>query len=214
MGPNATMEDEHIITQILEGNIGLYEIIVRRYNPYLYKIGRTYGYSHEDTEDLMQETFINTYKSLSKFEHKALFKTWITRIMLNNCYHKRLKKSDQMMVDQEVQENSTPIFSNQMRSTEKMVNSHELRKIIELALSEIPLAYRMVFALREMNGMNTKETAELLEISEANVKVRLNRAKKMLRESIEKSYAPQELHEFNLIHCDPMVNRVMEKIQD
>lgn len=118
------------------------------------------------------------------------------------------------MVDQEVQENSTPIFSNQMRSTEKMVNSHELRKIIELALSEIPLAYRMVFALREMNGMNTKETAELLEISEANVKVRLNRAKKMLRESIEKSYAPQELHEFNLIHCDPMVNRVMEKIQD
>lgn len=213
MQSDVTIKDEQIIRQIVEGNTGWYEIIVRRYNPYLYKIGRTYGYSHEDTQDLMQETFINAYRSLPKFEYKSLFKTWITRIMLNNCYRKRLKKSDQMMVDREVKENSTPIFSNQMRSTEKMVNNHELRKIIEFALSEIPLNYRMVFALREMNGMNTKETAELLEISEANVKVRLNRAKKLLRESIEKSYSPQELHEFNLIHCDPMVHRVMEKIQ-
>lgn len=206
-------DNEEIVAQVLDGNLALYEVVVRRFNPYLYKIGRTYGYNHQDTEDLMQETFLSAYKNLSKFEQKSLFKTWITRIMLNNCYHKRRTKFNKMVVDRELKENAKPIFSNDMGNTEKTINNHELRKVIEYALADIPLEYRMVFALREMNGMNTKETAELMEITESNVKIRLSRAKKMLRESIEKSYSTQELFEFNLIHCDPMVNRVMKEIE-
>ncbi len=78
-----------IIERILKGEKALYEIIVRRFNPYLYKVGRSYNYHHEDTLDLMQDTFVDAYKNLQNFEGRSNFKTWIVRIMLNNCYRKR-----------------------------------------------------------------------------------------------------------------------------
>lgn len=71
----------------------------------------------------------------------------------------------------------------------------------------------MVFSLREINGLNVSETADALNISESNVKVRLNRAKTMLRKEIEKSYSPNDIFEFNLIYCDAIVNRVMNDIK-
>src|SRR5690554_2486013 len=83
--------ESEIIERILEGEGSLYEIIVRRFNSTLYKVGRSYNYNHEDTQDLMQETFIDAYKSLSVFEGRSGFKTWIIRIMLNNCYRKNKK---------------------------------------------------------------------------------------------------------------------------
>jgi RNA polymerase sigma-70 factor (ECF subfamily) len=67
----------------------------------------------------------------------------------------------------------------------------------------------MVFSLREINGLNVSETSSVLDISEANVKVRLNRAKAMLRTEIEKSYTAEELFEFNLCYCNPFTERVM-----
>lgn len=77
--------EKEIIKGILAGKKALYEIIVRRFNPSLYKIGRSYNYNHQDTQDLMQETFIDAYKSLPQFEGRSDFKTWIIRIMMNNC---------------------------------------------------------------------------------------------------------------------------------
>jgi RNA polymerase sigma-70 factor (ECF subfamily) len=70
----------------------------------------------------------------------------------------------------------------------------------------------MVFSLRELNGMNVAETADALSISEVNVKVRLNRAKSMLRKEIEKIYSPEDIFEFNLIYCNAIVDNVMKAI--
>jgi len=80
-------------------------------------------------------------------------------------------------------------------------------------LNQIPFDYRIVFSLRAISGLHVSETAELLHISETNVKVRLNRAKTMLRTEMEKKYAVSELFEFNLKYCDPMVERVMKAIR-
>jgi RNA polymerase sigma-70 factor (ECF subfamily) len=90
----------------------------------------------------------------------------------------------------------------------------ELGRVIENAVHKIPEDYRIVFTLRELNGLNVAETAEALDISEGNVKVRLNRAKGMLQKEIKKMYSPGEIFEFNLIYCDTMVNRVMVKIYE
>ncbi len=76
--------DPEIIRQILAGNTALFEIIIRRYNPYLYKVGRSYGFNHQDTEDLMQETFINSYVNLKQFAERSSFKTWLITIMLHD----------------------------------------------------------------------------------------------------------------------------------
>ena len=87
--------DSEVIKEILLGNTALFEVLIRRYNPDLYKTSRGYGYNHQDTEDLMQEAFVNSFQSLSKFEYRSSFKTWIIRIMLNQCYHKSQKLSFQ-----------------------------------------------------------------------------------------------------------------------
>lgn len=204
--------ETEIIRRIINGEKALYEIIVRRFNSCLYKTGRSYNYNHENTQDLMQETFIDAYKNLVQFEGRSDFKTWIIRIMLNNCYRKREKPGFKNEIMQDVNDHSAPMFTHANNDTDKIVQSHELRHIIENALGKIPFDYRMVFSLREINGLNVAETANLLSISEANVKVRLNRAKTMLRSEIEKTYSASELFEFNLIYCDAMVKNVMEKI--
>jgi len=211
----AQYPDEEVIKEILSGNRSLFEILIRRYNPDLYKIGRGYGYNHQDTEDLMQEAFINSFQSLAKFQNRSSFKTWLIRIMLNECYHKSKKLSYQKApaVEISVNKNSGSMFLTTNNSNpDKSVVNKELKNVIEVALKNLPEDYRMTFTLRELTGLNVSDTAELLHITASNVKVRLNRAKVMLRKEIEKVYSPEDIYEFNLIYCDKIVNEVMKKI--
>ena len=203
-----------IIQKINDGDTKLYEILIRRYNPFLYMIGRTYRYNHQDTEDLMQDAFINTFFSLKKFEHRSSFKTWVTRIMLNLCYQRKHKLSfkNEITVDDIQNEKSNMMFHNS--SNKEKITNKELGRVLENAIHEIPEDYRIVFSLRELNGLSVAETAEALDITESNVKVRLNRAKTMLQKEIKKMYSPEEIFEFNLIYCDGMVERVMTKINE
>lgn len=205
--------DIEIIHKINNGENQLFELLIRRNNPFLYRIGRAYNYNHQDTEDLMQETYINAFYSLDKFQNNSSFKTWITRIMLNNCYQKKQKFSfqNEKLVERIQNEKNNPMFHNQS-NTEKNVLNKELGQVLESALNAIPEEYRMVFAMRELNGLSTAETAEALSITESNVKVRLNRTKALLRSEIEKIYSPDDIFEFNLVYCDRIVENVMNKI--
>jgi len=207
--------DEEVIQQILSGNAAIFEILIRRYNPFLYKTGRGYGFNHHDTEDLMQETFINSYQKLSSFENRSSFKTWIIKIMLNQCYHKAHKLSFQK------EKAIEGLFNNNLESmflktkhgdTGKSIINKELSNVIEAAIEKLPRDYRMTFTLRELTGFNVAETAEMTQTTSSNVKVRLNRAKMMLRKEIERIYSSEDIYEFNLIYCDKIVNTVMKKI--
>jgi RNA polymerase sigma factor (sigma-70 family) len=206
--------DLQIIEKVIAGETALFEILIRRNNPSLYKTGRSYNLNHEDTQDLMQETLIQAYANLSKFENRSSFKTWIIRIMLHNCYQKKQKLSFKSESPNEITEKATPMFSNSHTDTQRNVVNRELHFVIENALQQLPEEYRMVFSLREINGFNVAETAETLNISEGNVKVRLNRAKAMLRTVLEKSYSTDDIFEFNLIYCDAIVNNVMARIHE
>ncbi len=207
--------DAEIIQKIIGGEVALFEILIRRNNPVLYKVGRSYNYDHEDTQDLMQDTFMDAYTNLAKFENRASFKTWIIKIMLNNCFRKQQKFNFKNEVVTKINDKSIPMFSSPRQTdTNKTIINRELSFIIENALQKVPVDYRMVFSLREINGLNLSETAEALSISEANVKVRLNRAKTMLRKEIEKSYTAEDIYEFNLVYCDAIVNNVMTKIKN
>jgi len=207
--------DLEIIEKINDGDVKLFEILIRRYNPFLYKIGRTYRYNHQDTEDLMQDAYVNTFFSLKKFEHRSSFKTWITRIMLNLCYQRKHKLSfKNEITGDDIQNEKSNIMFHQSTNNEKITVNKELGRVLENAIHEIPEDYRIVFSLRELNGLSVAETAAALDISESNVKVRLNRAKTMLQKEIKKMYSPEEIFEFNLIYCDGMVDKVMKKIEE
>ena len=80
--------DEGIIEKVLQGELTLFEMLIRRHNPVLYKIARGYGFNHQDAEDLIQETHITAYQQLRRFEHRSSYKTWISKIMIHKCLYK------------------------------------------------------------------------------------------------------------------------------
>src|SRR5665647_1290236 len=132
---NVQYTDAEVIQKILDGEVALFEILIRRYNPFLYKTGRSYNYNHEDTQDLMQDTFVDAYTNLSKFEGRSSFKTWIIKIMLNNCFRKRQKFSFKNEIASEMDDRSISGFSHQMKTDAyKTVLNRELNVIIENAL--------------------------------------------------------------------------------
>ncbi|MBS1736672.1 MAG: sigma-70 family RNA polymerase sigma factor [Bacteroidetes bacterium] len=206
--------DTEIIQKVINGDTNAFEAIIRKYDSLLYKIARGYRFNHEDSQDLMQDAYINIYKNLRKFESRSSFKTWITRIILNLCYQKRHKPSQG---NEEIEINNIPEKSIGLeafsKTVEKITENKELGKILENAVHEIPENYRMVFILREVNGLSIAETAEILSLTESNVKVRLSRAKAMLKNEISKTYNARDIFEFNLIYCDAMVHNVMAKIK-
>ena len=207
------LSETELIDKIIDGDNSVFEVLIRRYNPNLYKLGRSYGYNHQDVEDLMQETFISAFENLRKLKNRSYFKTWITRIMLNECYRKSHKVASrkESVADLFLYEKTIPMFSTISSSdTEKNVRNRELNRVIENSIKQIPIDYRLVFSLRELNGMSIHETAIALNITETNVKVRLNRAKAMLRKEVEKTYSLEEIFDFNLIYCNNVVAKIIE----
>ena len=202
------LSDEKVIQKILEGETAVFEILIRRYNPVLYRIGRMYGFNHHDTEDLMQDAHVAAYMQLAAFEHRATYKTWISRIMINKCiYKQKYGYHKNEIPDEQVYETNAATIQ-----TEQNMLNRELSSVLERSLESIPVIYRSVFVLREVQGFSIAETAELLGITTVNVKVRLNRAKSLLQKQLEQFYSANEIYSFNLIYCDNIVNRVFEEI--
>jgi RNA polymerase sigma factor (sigma-70 family) len=211
---SSVLSEEEIIEKIVAGEKVLFEILIRRYNPVLYKIARCYGFNHQDAEDLMQEAHVSAYLNLKNFQHKASYKTWISKILIHKCVYKLSYGyfKNEHPDSNSMHENAKPVFNQPKMATEKIVLNKELSKVLEKSLQKIPLTYRTVFILREIEGFNTAETAELINTTSVNVKVRLSRAKALLQKKLENHYTSTDIFEFNAVYCDSMVKKVFEQI--
>lgn len=207
--------DLFVIERILKGGLPSFEILIRRYNPVLYKIARSYGFNHQDSEDLMQDTYVSVYMSLQKFEGRSSFKTWVSKIMVHKCLYKlkygHLKSEVLTETITETNQCSGFITSKGIKTDDRLLN-RELTVILERSLQQIPIMYRTVFVLRVIEGFSVAETATILEITTVNVKVRLNRAKNLLLTHLKQFYSNSELYSFDLIYCDAIVQKVFEQI--
>jgi RNA polymerase sigma-70 factor (ECF subfamily) len=209
-----TPNEKDIIKKVVEGETILFEILMRRYNGVLYKIAKMYGFTSEDAEDLVQEAHMAAFTDLKKFEQRSSYKTWISKIMINKCLYKIKYDSSkkEFSASRLIDENQKPIHAVNIE-TNKIINNQELLRILEICVQRLPLTYRTVFVLREVEGYSVAETAALLDITPANVKVRLNRAKVTLRKEIEKFYSPADLFEIKLTNCDDIVRGVFDRIE-
>jgi RNA polymerase sigma-70 factor (ECF subfamily) len=207
------LSDSEVIADVLKGQTINYEVIIKRYNSTLYRVGRAYGFDHHSCEDLMQESYVDAFKNLGKFEERSSLKTWLVRIMINNCYH--AKTSKRQFIDYiDIAENVEKLIpmASLHSNTEKAVINRELARAVEVSLSKIPEIYRIVFTLRELDGLSVSESADLLQISESNVKIRLNRAKKLLQKEMLTMYSLEEVYSFNLVFCDRLTEKTMQEI--
>ena len=171
----AQLPDAEIISRILMGEKKLFEILMRRYNQRLYRIGMSVLNNSSEVEDAMQAAYINAYEHMEKFEQRASFITWLTRIMLNQCFEQNRKHQ---LSRNTVQQPHNSIY---MRTPDNILVNKELNSVLEQAIAKLPEKYRLVFMLREIEELSVKETSSALNIEEPIVIVRFNRAKTILR---------------------------------
>lgn len=205
---NQTLSDDDIIAEILNGQTYLYETLIRKFNSRLYRISMSIVNDDKEAEDIMQISYLNAYRQLANFKHNSSFGTWLTRILINeSLLHKKRK---QIFEKRRLES----IFHDYHCETplDNLMNK-ELKLILEKAVFTLPEKYRLVFVMREVEGMSTQETMEALDLGESNVKIRLSRAKEMLRNELKSYWRPKQLLEFNLVRCDVIVNYVMSEIE-
>lgn len=207
------ISDDEIIARVLKGEKDLYALIVRRYNERLYRVGMSIMNDDAEVEDVMQAAYINAYESLQKFASRASFATWLTRILINECIL-RLKKRKRSVLTNEwlISNIFYPARTTDIQTPATTMINSELKQILEDAIRRLPEKYRVVFVMRELENMNVAETQACLNISEANVKVRLNRAKVLLRNTLNSYYNKEDIFHFHLSRCDQMVRKVLEQI--
>lgn len=202
-----TLSDEEIVERVINGEKFLYENLIRKYNSRLFRIAMSIINDDMEAEDIMQTAYINAYLQLASFGKRSSFGTWLTRILINeSLLHKKRKQrfTDILAQKQAVEyHHETPL---------NHLMNKELKDILENAILTLPEKYRLVFVMREIEEMSTSETMEVLNIGESNVKIRLNRAKEMLRNELSSQFRSKELFGFHLTRCDRVVNFVMRSI--
>ncbi len=211
---DTTVTDNEIIARILHGEKNLYALIVRRYNQRLYRVAMSIVNDDAEVEDIMQTAYISAYENLGKFAFKSSFATWLTRILINESLLRLKKRGKSINMNDDTMDNE--IYQQHTMEVKtpvaKLLNA-ELKTILEEAIRQLPEKYKIVFVMREIEGMNVADTQECLDISEANVKVRLNRAKALLRQTLNDRYKKEDILHFHLSRCDKMIERVMKGIE-
>lgn len=206
------MKEEEIIKRIAGGEKNLYALIIQKYNQRLYRIALSIVNNESEAQDIMQAAYIKAYENLHKFRFQSSFSTWITKILINESLM-LLKKREQTPGREKGGLTAVHIQTAiELKTPLMQVLNTELKAILEFSIRKLPEKYRTVFIMREVESMSVAETMECLGLTEANVKVRLNRAKVMLRNKLEIYLKDNEVLQLYKPFCDRIVDTVMEKI--
>jgi RNA polymerase sigma factor (sigma-70 family) len=212
---SAELSDAAVVARVLGGDVALYELLMRRHNQKLYRVIRSYLKQEQDVEDAMQQTYLKAFEKLSQFRCEALFSTWLIRIGINNAMA-RLKEQKKMravpiLVDQP---EDFSYLLNQINpmNPEQIAIRQEVKQLLENAIDSIPEKYCVVYTLHEVEDLSLLEIAQCLGLSESNVKVRLHRAKRMLKEILFKLSVTRDVYEFGSKRCDALVERVLQAL--
>jgi RNA polymerase sigma-70 factor (ECF subfamily) len=197
------MISEHtLLAAVRRGDERAVRQLVDTYSPRLYNLALRILRNPHDAEDALQETFITALNKLEQFDGRAEFSTWLYRIAVNASLMALRKKRSRRRKEEPI---DAPGFE-EIRSRElvdwsidpaQALLETEMQQVMESALDKLPAKYRVVFVLRDLEGLSIEETSQTLGISAANVKVRLMRARLFLREALAKYFHDDQTHNQN-----------------
>lgn len=184
--------DRALVLRAQEGELEAFEELVSRYEQRVYTLALRILRQREDAEEVVQEAFVSVLEHLETFRGEAPFKSWLLRIATNQALHvlrKRKGLSTVPFQEERGESEQHPLPHPQLiarwkESPERLAEQLEVHHSLARALEDIDEKYRLVFVLRDVSEFSTKETAMALNISEPNVKIRLLRARLMLRERL------------------------------
>lgn len=188
-----TLPDDALIALAREGDTIAFAELVRRYEETVYRFSLKLCRDRGQAEETLQDTFINVFRKLKSFDGRSKFTTWLYAIVANNCLMKRRRRKlaeleDPLEVLDSPATDEDGRFVRHVARWEQtpvdIMLDKELKKVLEDAMDGLPKLYRAVFALRDMEGKTSEETAEILNISVEAVKSRLRRARAFLRDAL------------------------------
>jgi RNA polymerase sigma-70 factor (ECF subfamily) len=197
---NKTMPTEISLEALIAGDRAEFARLVDAYSSPIYRLGLRMLGNPQDAEDVLQNTFINTLTHLPKFEGRSSLATWLDRIASNEALMLIRKKKPEINLEDveggDEDEDLKPTqFVDWSALPEDELLSGEGKKALDDAIHTLPESMRIVFLLRDVEGLSIKETADALNLTETNVKTRLLRARMYLREQLSAYYGERLIEE-------------------
>ncbi len=171
-------QDLALVHACQSGDAAAFEELVKRYDTKLFRIAQHITHNREDAQDAVQEAFLKVFRKLSQFRENSQFSTWLTRITVNESLMKLRKQhsSREVSIDENFQNEGymAPFdLADWAPNPEELYRGSELRNILRSELQELQPSLRVVFVLRDVEGLSTEQTAEVLELTPVAVKTRL-----------------------------------------
>lgn len=218
----APLSDAELVLLARKGDETAIRAIVQRHNQQLFRTARSILRNDADAEDVVQATYVRALTHLDGFRSESQLATWLTRIALNEALG-RLRRARRTTTLEELDMPSRGHDAQLIQFPQSIAPADpeaeaarvQARRLLERAVDGLPLAFRSVFILRDVQGMNIEETAALLDLKPETVKTRLFRARKLMRSAIEKELAGtfSALFPFDGARCAGMADRVLAALR-
>ncbi len=225
-GEASALDEGALAARIARRDHGAFEVLMRRHNGRLFRVARAILRDDNEAEDALQDAYLEAYRHIAEFRGSAQLSTWLTRIVINQALMRvRKQKRDRVVIPiRESRTGSRDRGEERMADLGEVADSNaeppltaaargEIRRILEHRIDELPVAFRTVFVMREVEDMTVQETAECLGVPEATVRTRLFRARALLREALARDLdtAAMEIFPFLGARCDRIVAAVLER---
>ena len=207
------LDDQEVVRRVIAGERELFEILLRRYNQTLFRVIRSYLRDEDEIRDAMQNAYLKAFEKIYQFQGTAAFSTWLVRIGINEALL-RLKaiQRESLRVTHGASDEILNQIPDKQMNAEKAIIHKEAKQILEQAIDGLPEKYRIIYVLKEVERLPNDRIAESLGLTDSNIKVRLHRAKLLLKDSLYKLTTTAEIFEFGKGKCDEMVRLVLNAI--
>ncbi len=212
--------DTDIAVRIAAGDESAFESVMRQHNQQMFRVARAILKDDAEAEDALQDAYLEAFRKIDTFRGDARLSTWLTRIVINQALMRlRRQKRERVVMpferrtdgSGETHEIDTP--DTRAESPGDAAMRGEVRRMIERHLDGLPVAFRAVFVMRDVEGMSVEETAACLSIPSATVRTRLFRARALLREALARDMdsATMDVFGFAGERCDRIVANVLAR---
>ena len=212
-----TPDETELVARAVRKDEAAVRAIIKQHNQRLFRIARSVLRDDGEAEDALQQAYVRAFTSLATFRGESLLSTWLSRIVLNEALGRLRARRPTVELDKVDEKRGglgqvIPFPNGQPQfDPERQLAQHQIQSMLERAIDDLPDAFRTVLVARVIEEMSIEETAELLDLRPETVKTRLHRARRLVRESLEKSLGPAltQAFPFDGWRCDRMADRVV-----
>ena len=190
MRPAPAEGEPTLVDRAKAGDRDAFEELVRRHAEHLYAVVLRFVADGEEAQEVTQEAFLRAWRSIARFEGRSRFFTWLYRIGINEAKRRAARRPPVPVAS--LEDEPVPEAPDWSEAPETRSEQGDLRRVLEEAIRGLPVEYRAPIVLRDVEGLSTKEAAEVMDLGEAAFKSRLHRARLAVRRALDQYFLESE----------------------